>query len=525
MHWIQFVTNPRIMTSIVLVCSSVILAAIALRRKRRWMFYAAGSTAFVGLAAGFARPRFEIRHDTRYSQANAAFQDSKAVARLQPATQVTGSPAPGKQELPFPEPVKAEASNSPAPRLWVVSNRGEVTEYDASTFEAKQTLKIPTDAIPSDARTFRYLVETNRRGQILVGPIFHGPYAASTPCTVWLWNGQSGSYLNCDNEHREDTTLDNRHLLIDVLSRPILAADGEHLFWFVNEQQQIPGNFEENVMPSVTTKFHVWETDFSGGQRQEIAASTFPECVCTTGACEESCPTAGIWTPRSGVGNFFLLVGSYTGQLGQTTYVRESLYRKSPDGQWHSVELPSSFENDIVDTAEDASAFIVAIPDSACCGWNNESDDRTLLLRKGQTLVLFDEFARYNNSQYDVNYSAGDAQLSPNNQLVAMTISSSAKPGEEFRTSDERNIDTKLSAEVVEQINKTLVELPAVEVVTTTDPPKRAAYLPNTILAGWLSEREILIVKDSFLAAYDVLLGTVRKSNILVGDKTFAFAR
>jgi hypothetical protein len=178
-----------------------------------------------------------------------------------------------------------------------------------------------------------------------------------------------------------------------------------------------------------------------------------------------------------------------------------------------------------VDAAEDASAFIIAIPDSACCGWVNESDDRTLLLRKGQTIVLFDEFARYNNSQYDVNYAAGDAQLSPDSQLVAMTISSSAKPGEEFRASDTSDSDAKLSAAVVEQINKTLVELPAVEVVAATDPPKRAAYLPNTTFVGWLNEKEILIVKDSFLVAYDVLAGTTRKSNISVGDKPFAFVR
>ncbi len=63
------------------------------------------------------------------------------------------------------------------------------------------------------------------------------------------------------------------------------------------------------------------------------------------------------------------------------------------------------------------------------------------------------------------------------------------------------------------------------EVVTATDPPKRAAYLPNTTLVGWLSDKEILIVKDSFLVAYDVLAGTTRKSNISVGDKTFAFVR
>ncbi|MGA7925796.1 MAG: hypothetical protein WCA20_07345, partial [Candidatus Sulfotelmatobacter sp.] len=467
---------------------------------------------------------FKDRNAVPSSQPKIAFQESKATAQLQPASQVAVAPFPSKLEPPFPEPVNPRASNSLPPRLWVVSNGGEVVEYDPSTFEVKQTVTIPADAIPSDAHTLRYFVDTNRKGQILVGPTSHGKSIESSTCTLWLWNGQSGSYLNCGNEHRQQTA-----------PRPSLAADGEHLFWLVNEQQETPREFEKNIMPSMVTKFHIWETDFSGGQRQEIVSSAFPECVCSTGACEETCPTAGIWTPKSGMDHFFGVYGWYAGQLGQSHYVGEYLYRKSPDGQRSSAELPPSFENDILDAAEDASAFIILIPDSACCGWNNESDDQTLLLRKGQTIVLFDEFARYDNSQYDVNYSAREAQLSPDNQLVAMTISSSSRPGEEFRASntapqsDDTDADgsgeTKVSPALVERINKTLADLPAVEVVTTTNPPKRAAYLPNATLVGWLSEREILIVKDSFLVAYDVSAGRSRKSNISVGDKGYAVLR
>jgi len=523
MHWTHLAANPWAMASVGLFCLFAVFATIAWIQKRIWTFRVAGIIALVGLVAGFL-----LSHDkTQYapaSQAKAAVQETKARAQLQPASQVTTPTFPDKQEQSFPEPVKPDALNSLAPRLWVVSSSGEVTEYDASTFEAKETVKIPPDAIPSDESYLRYSMEINRRGQILVGPTFHGPYAASTRCTLWLWNGQSGSNLNCRNEHREDTAADGERILTEILSRPGLAADGEHLFWFVNQQKQKEGDEEKDIMPSVTTAFHISETSLSGDQRKEIDSFSFPDCTCSTGACEESCPTARAWVPKTGIENFFVAVGSYTGQVAQTTYVRESLYRKSPDGQWSSSSLPSSFEHDILDAAEDASAFIVLIPDSACCGWNNESNDRTLLLRKGQTIVLFDEFARYNNSQYDVNYSAREAQLSPDNQLVAMTISSSARQGEEFRSSDERNLD-KLSAEVVEHINKTLADLPAVEVVTATDPPKRAAYLPNATFVGWLSEREILIVKDSLVVAYDVLGGASRKSNVSVDDKALAFVR
>jgi hypothetical protein len=523
MHWKYLALNPWAMANVGLFCLFAVFAAIAWIQKRIWTFRV-GIIALVGLVAGFLLSHDKTRYAALPSQPKSAVQETKATGHLQPASQVTTSTFSDKQELPFPEPVKPEASSSLAPRLWVVGNSGEVTEYDASSFEAKQTVKIPPDAIPSDVRYLRYFMEINRRGQILVGPIFHGPYAASTSCTLWLWNGQSGSYLNCGNK-REETTTNGNHLVTEILPRPGLAADGDHLFWFINQQQQKEGDQGKDVMPSVTTTFHISETSLSGDQRKVIDSFSFPDCTCSTGACEETCPTAGAWVPKTGIENFFVVVGSYTGQLAQTTYVRESLYGKSPEGQWSSSRLPSSFEHDILDAAEDASAFIVVIPDSACCGWNNESDDQTLLLCKGQTIVLFDEFARYNNSQYDVNYSAREAQLSPDNQLVAMTISSSARQGEEFRSSDERDLDAKLSAGVVEHINKTLADLPAVEVVTATDPPKRAAYLPNTSFVGWLSQREILILKDSFLVAYDVLAGSTRKSNVSVGDKAYAFVR
>ena len=528
LHSGDSLANLNALTGFGLCLLFTIMAAIAHRWKRLWISRTAMFLAVASVATALALARFH--HSASSSQPSPAAQVGQLPAHLQQVNQATGSSSPAKPEPPFPEPVTPGAASQLPPRLWVVSNRGEAVEYDLSTVAAKQSVTIPADALPSDPRSFPYLVETNRKGQILVGPVSHGDSVDNATCTLWLWNGQSGGFLNCGNKHRQETTPDGSHLLVDVLSRASLAADGEHLFWFVNEQKQTPGNFQENIMPSVATTFHVWETDLSGGQRQEIASLEFPECACDTGACEETCPTASAWTPKSGVDSFFGVYGSYTGQVSPTTYVGESLYRGLPDGRWSSAPLPSSFETEIVDAAEDASAFVVVLPDSACCGWNNESDDQTLLLRKGQTIVLFDEFSRYHNERYDVSYSASEAQLSPDNQFVAMTISSSARPGEEFRASDvsgddEGPSDAKLSAEDVARINQSLADLPAVEVVTATDPPKRAAYLPNATLVGWLNQREIVIVKDSFLGVYSVPAGTLRKLSIAVGDQSHAFLR
>ncbi len=394
------------------------------------MLPAAVSIALISLLAGFVEAHFRAQRDSPLPPA-LAFQPGKAAPSLQPASQVTTSPAPAKNDPPFPEPVETSRT-SPARRLWVVNDHREVVEYDPTNFAPQPSVKIPADAIPSDQHGIRYSLDINRKGQILVGPVTHGNSIENGACTLWLWNGQAGSYLNCGNQHRDETAPDGTPLTTDILSSTGLSADGEHLFWFVNEQRENPGEPQKDIMPSLATTFHIWETNLSGGQRQEIDSISVPECICTTGACEETCPTFGAWAPRGGVDNFFQVSGSYTGQVNQTRYVGESLYRKSPDGHWSSSKLPSSFEEAIVDVADDASAFVILIPDSACCGWNNESDDQTLLLRKGQTIVLFDEFARYHNQQYDVSYSASEAQLSPDNKLVAMTISSSAREEKNF---------------------------------------------------------------------------------------------
>ena len=47
-------------------------------------------------------------------------------------------------------------------RLWVLRPPGEMAEYDPATFEAKQTVKIPAEALQSPER-----LRVNRVGQIL----------------------------------------------------------------------------------------------------------------------------------------------------------------------------------------------------------------------------------------------------------------------------------------------------------------------------------------------------------------------
>ena len=61
--------------------------------------------------------------------------------------------------------------------------------------------------------------------------------------------------------------------------------------------------------------------------------------------------------------------------------------------------------------------------------------------------------------------------------------------------------------------------------MSAVDPNKRLAYLPHASLVGWLSEKEILIVENHLLVAYDVAAGTRRKSAIKVEDPSLVFVR
>jgi hypothetical protein len=182
--------------------------------------------------------------------------------------------------------------------------------------------------------------------------------------------------------------------------------------------------------------------------------------------------------------------------------------------------LPHALER-ILDATANGSVIIEAVPDLGCCGWENQSNDQTLLLREGTSSTLFDERARYGNNNYDVSFFTSNANLSPDLSLVAMTISSTAKAGQEIRLADSGTSNPQELAHIL----KALTGLPAVEVIRPADPGKRLAFLPHATLIGWLNEKEILIVEDHLVAALNVATGARRKSGINVLDETHAFLR
>lgn len=401
-----------------------------------------------------------------------------------------------------------------AKRIWVLRGPDEILEYDALTFAAKQTIKVPPQVFKSPEG-----LAVNSQGQMLFVPGTTGDEQAALQnpgsMKVWFRDGQTAAFL--DRGATRTTARAGTNLsVVEVTPQCFLSTDGQHLFWFVNEYRRLEHG--EGLEVSISTTFRAWQTDLSGRQPTPIASFPFPPCKCETGVCSETCPEAQFWIPMEGVKDFFVVTHWIQGQVS-TTYESSFLYRKSGE-KWSASKLPQAVER-VLDAAQSGALLIHALPDGGCCGWDNESSDQTLLTRNGKSTVFFDEFKRYANPNYDVSFFTSSASLSPNSAFVAVTISSTAQPGNDIRLSDSGKPD----AQELARIRQTLKELPAVEVLRLEDPPKRAALFPHATLAGWLNEKEILVVEEQVLVARDVASGASRKSQIKAPKDSYVYLR
>ena len=256
-----------------------------------------------------------------------------------------------------------------------------------------------------------------------------------------------------------------------------LSAGGESLFWFENRFEKVTE--ESGSERSVRSTARVWRTDLAGGRPETIASLSSPGwCECATGACSETCPEWYFWAPDGVVGDFFLVTRVTPGQLG-STYHESLLYQRSGQA-WQVKKLPQPIERPLT-ASEKGEVLVAAVPDGGCCAWENESSDRTLLLQNGKVSVLYDEFDRYDNRNYDVSFSTADARLGAGNAMLAYTVVSTARADGEIRLSS----DGKENAEELARVRKAIAELPAVEVVQLgTGPGRQRSFVTPGSWAG-----------------------------------------
>jgi hypothetical protein len=399
-----------------------------------------------------------------------------------------------------------------AKRLWVLRAPGEMVEYDLTTFAAKQTVKVPPEAVNSPGN-----VAVNRTGQILFQTAVSLPLSdedAAAGHKFWFWNGQSAATLDQGVQHKAESTGSNEAI---TESAPVayLAADGSHLFWFANQMRRLQ---RENIDLSTATTWQAWQTDLSGAGRQEIASVKLPDCRCKTGSCEETCPSGAVWVPQQGMGTFFLVTQFVAGQT-KTDYKTSTLYQQE-GGKWNSSALTEPLQR-VLDAASGGNVVVESIPDTSCCGWSNESNDQTQVLANGKTRTVFDEQATYKNPDYDVSFFTSNALLSPDLGYVAMTIATTAQPNKGIQLSE----DGQANPEESLRIRKGVADLPAVEVKSIEDSPRRIAFVPHATLVGWISEKEVLIVENHVLVSYILGSGARRKSSVRVDDAAKVFLR
>jgi hypothetical protein len=407
----------------------------------------------------------------------------------------------------FAAPLFAQAK-----RLWVLRSPGEMVEYDPANFTVKQTIKVPAEAVQSPQS-----VAINHLGQILFAPVVTLPLADSdiaSPHKVWFWNGRTATTIDFGMKH-ETTTTGSNLAVSESAPKVFLSADGTYLFWFANEERRLQ---REDVDLSVTTEWQGWQTDLNGSKREDLVSTKLPECRCTTGACEESCPVGVVWAPDDGVGKFFLMTKFVAGK-DEPAYKASARYRED-SGKWTADPLNQPLRR-VLDSAHDGEVIVEAIPDTGCCGWSNQSNDQTLIHANGKTQILFDEQATYKNPDYDVSFFTSNAYLSPELTFLAMTITATAKANQPIQLAEQGQANPEES----KQIRKALTDLPAVEIKTLEDSPRRIAFLPHATLVGWISEKEILIVEDHLLVAYNVATGARRKSSVKTEDPARVFLR
>jgi hypothetical protein len=393
--------------------------------------------------------------------------------------------------------------------LWVLRSSGEAVEYDPGTFAEKQRVKIPAEAISSPLQ-----VSVNSAGQILFAaavalPLTEGDFSAERK--VWLWNGRQASSL-AREVARTTATAGSNLSILETAPVPCLASDGGHLFWFSNEARRLQ---RDGVDLSTKTTWRSWRTDLTGANREEVAAVALPDCSCPTGGCEETCPYGEVWTAEAGVGNFFLMTQFVSGQT-KPAYKETSIYEERA-GKWTGIPLDPPLRT-VLD-AVNPSAILEAIPDTGCCGWSNESDDQTLVRLDGKPLTVFDELATYKNADYDVSFYSQKGKLSSDMKLVALGIVATSKPNTPIQLAEQGQANPEES----QRIRKALQELPAVEVKTLEDSSRRIAFLQHATLVGWISDKEILIIEDHQLVAYQVATGARRRSTIQVEDAAMVF--
>ena len=333
---------------------------------------------------------------------------------------------------------------------------------------------------------------------------------------AWIWDGRTSSSLNLGCTREVVSTLEDKESIHESCPRIALSSDGQKLYWFANRFETVKEINGPDI--SVSTTVDVRRTDLTGSAPVELVKFTFPHCSCETGVCVETCPEADFWFPADGIDDFFVLHHFIEGQLGSTS-LDSFIYRKHGD-TWSSSRFDQSYDT-ILDADAGGDTIIYAIRDAGCCGWDNDSSDQTILFSKGSIRLIFDEREKFSNPNYDVSFYTLKALLSPDGSHIAFLIATTQRENDAIRLS---SMGKENPNELV-RIRKAIQTMPLVDVIPASDPDTPLMSIQGASMAGWLNEREILVVQNGVLARCDILTNACTNTPVTVQKNSAIFIR
>ncbi len=414
---------------------------------------------------------------------------------------------------------RASAAAQAPTHLWVLRPPDALVAYDVARFSVQRTLPVPSYLAGAPE-----YVDINPAGEVLFRPppnlVWAGPDMAPASGRMWLWDGTGARSARLS----ATVTIPGRtgRTSLEVVTLPWLSARGDSLYRFESRFQKTLDS--TGIEQATRNSAGLRRTPLAGTPAARgdsvVTLPELPACPCTTGACEESCPEWSFWAPDGGVGDVFLLTRWIPGQLG-TTYEETVLYRRL-GGRWAPSPLPQAVEAPL-DASPTGDLLVAAEPDGGCCGWANDGSDRLLLVRGGAVTVLYDEFARFANVDYDVSFALANARLAPGNRLLAYTlVADVGGDSGQVRLSS----SGKPNPAELQRVRETLAQMPEVEVTEVSGgAPRRLTTIPHAGLVGWLSEHELLLAQGGRLVVYDLRGGAIRPTGIPVRSERDAFLR
>lgn len=381
----------------------------------------------------------------------------------------------------------SEIHAQPTRRLWVLQAPDQVVEYDLVTLAARGAVTVPRRIVEHPE-----YVSANAKGQMLFLP------PEGLAVAGWFWDGRQSREMK-------------------PAGQVFLTADGQSLVWFENTFDKV---MDADVDRSVKSSARVWRTDLAGGAEQTLVSiPVSASCECATGVCSETCPEWSMWAPDGVVSDLFLMTRFIPGQL-QTSYEETVAYRRSGQ-RWQPVRLSRPLQR-VLAAAANGVMLISTIMDPGCCGWINEGSDETALHVDSRRSVLFDEWARFNNRNYDMSFYTTAAQFAPGQALVAHTIDGDAIGADgDIRLSSEGKED----AQELARVRAVIADLPLAEIVRAGSPPQIVRTIRHAAVVGWLSERELLVAQEGHLAVYDASGNKIKDTPIRVRSAADALLR